>query len=103
MSKPKINEPTTDEQDVIDAAHARRARCACGEVHDDSAIAPDVIARMQAYMAANPGHRFAVDEESGIVGVVILRDPEPPEILARSEDLLELLDTIDAPSAADLS
>lgn len=35
--------------------------------------------------------------------VIVPRDTELPEIIARSEDLIELLDTIDAPPAADLS
>lgn len=99
--------PTDDELNVICSARSSREGCLCGEVHPGGdGITPAVIARMRGYLAANPGHQFAVDDEAGIVAIVIPRasaDPGPPEILAWSGDLLELLDSIDAPSAADLS
>ena len=92
---------------IILAAQASRERCACGEIHEDGhGITPAVIARMKAYLAANPGHRFAADEDAGILAVITAHDPVrpgPPEILAWSRDLIDLLDTIGAPPAADLS
>ena len=54
----------------------------------------------------NPGRQFAVDEEAGIVAVVVAPapgTPGPPEIIAWSDDLLELLTQVDAPSAENLS
>lgn len=101
--------PTATEQGILDAARANRGRCLCGEVHGDDGITPDVIARMLGYLAENPGHQFAVDEEAGIVAVIASRDPSDaddpgaPEIIARSEDLVELLDLVNAPPAESLS
>lgn len=99
--------PTEAEQDVIRSARNSTERCRCGEIHEDECgITPAVIARMMGDLGAHPGHQFAVDEEAGIVAVIAVHDPADPdqtEILARSEDLIELLDTIGAPAAADLS
>lgn len=99
-------DPTPTEQAAIHIAHDRREECRCGEIHEEGGITSAVIARMMGYLAAHPGHQFAVDEEAGVVAVIAAYDPDgfdPPEILARSDDLTELLDAIDAPSAADLS
>ena len=100
--------PTAAEQSVILAARASRDRCVCGEVHEDpgDGVTPAVIARMRGYLAANPGHRFAVDDDAGIVAVITGHDPASPgtpEILAWSGDLIALLDSVDAPSTAGMS
>jgi len=58
---------------------------------------------MKAYLALNPAHRFAVDEDEGIVAVIVLHESGPPRLLARSGDLAALLDEIGAPAIADLS
>lgn len=99
----------TGEQDILRAARAIRDRCVCGKTHPDGdGITPAVVGRMRAYLAGNPGHQFAVDEEAGIVAVVVAPAPAPgapgpPEIIAWSNDLLELLAQIDAPPAENLS
>jgi hypothetical protein len=66
-------------------------------------VPPSVAGRMRAYLAAHPGQQFASDEESGIVAVVIPHGLEDPEVIASAGDLIELLDSIEAPSAAELS
>lgn len=98
--------PTTAEQGMVLAAQGERERCVCGDVHDDDSVTPAVIARMQGYLASNPGHEFAVDDEAGIVALILPREvgtPGRPEVLAWANDLVELLDHIGAPAAADLS
>lgn len=79
-----------------------RDRCACGEIHPDG-VTPAMIARMKAYAAAHPDHQFAVDEEAGIIAVVIPRPSGGLQVLAHSHDLTDLLDRIGAPSAGELS
>lgn len=97
--------PTAAEQDAIVGAQTSRERCVCGEVHetDGDGVTPDVIARMRAYLAENPGHQFAVDDEAGIVAVIIARDSRQPEVVAWADDLIELLDHVGAPPAEGLS
>lgn len=96
--------PTATEQRALSAAKASRERCLCGEVHPDGdGVTQGVTARMRGYLAANPGHQFAVDDEAGIVAVIIPRDPGPPEVLAWSGDLIALLDQIEAPATESLS
>lgn len=61
---------------------------------------------MKAYLALHPGHEFALDEEAGIVAVVLPPAPDapgPPDVLAWSHNLLDLLDKVNAPPAASLS
>lgn len=97
--------PMDKEQSAICSARTSRERCLCGELHADG-ITPTVVARMKAYLAANPGQQFAFDDEAGILAVVIAPDPGdsgPPEIIGWARDLIELLDTIGAPSVAGLS
>lgn len=104
-----MTDPDARARRVILAAQSNRdrERCVCGEIHEDGhGITPAVVARMRAYLAANPDHRFAADEDAGIIAVIIAKDPAapgPPEILAWSRDLTALLDAIGAPPAADLS
>lgn len=99
--------PTAAEQDMLHAARASRERCACGEVHEDGdGVAPAVIGRMKAYLTAHPGHQFVVDDDAGLVAVVIVPGPGasgPLRVLACSGDLTELLDEIGAPAAEDMS
>lgn len=82
-----------------------RDRCACGEPHEDdvTAVTPATTARMRAYLAANPAHQFAVDEDSGIVALIRPRDPVAPEIIAWSTTLPDLLTQVDAPPPETLS
>lgn len=105
MNTPDVSQhPTAAEQDMLSAARASRERCLCGEVHDDGdGITPALVARIRGYLAANPGHQIAYDDEAGIVAVIIARDPGPPEVLAWSGCLVGLLDDIGAPPAAGLS
>lgn len=96
------------EQEALLAAHADRGRCQCGEAHEDgSRVTSAEIARMKAYLAANPGHQFAVDEEAGIIAVIAVDpgvgEPGQPTVLAWSADLVVLLDEISAPTAESLS
>ena len=101
-----MNNDLSGEQNVIAVARARSEQCLCGDVHADGGVTLSVVARIRGYLAEHPGHRFAVDDEYGIVAVIIARDPGlpgPPEVVAWSEDLLVLLDKVGAPSAAGLS
>lgn len=101
---PAMNQPTPTEQGDLAAVRTDHERCKCGEVHEhDDGVTPAVIARMRGYLAENPETRFAVDDEAGIVAVIIPRDPAPPEVLAWSADLIELLDLIGAPATPALS
>lgn len=94
------------EQDALFATRAQRERCRCGEVHCDcDGVTPAVVARMKGYLAAHPGHQFAIDEEAGIVAV-ITHDPAglgQPTVLRWAEDLAALLDAVGAPDASELS
>lgn len=96
---------TAAEQDGIAISQTNRERCVCGEVHenDGDGVTPAVIVRMQAYLAENPGHQFAVDDEAGIAAVIIACGSGQPEVVAWSGDLIELLDHIGAPPAEDLT
>jgi hypothetical protein len=95
---------TLGEQLAIAAAGAAQEVCLCGEAHDDgTGIPPSVAGRMRAYLAAHPGQQFASDEESGIVAVIIPHGLEDPEVIASAGDLIELLDSVGAPPAAELS
>jgi hypothetical protein len=95
---------TLGEHLAVAAAGAEQERCLCGNCHDDgTGIPPSVAGRMRAYLAAHPGQQFATDEEAGIVAVIIPRGLEDPEVIASAGDLVELLDGIGAPSAAELS
>ena len=58
-------------------------------------------ARMRAYLQAHPGRQFAYDE--GIVALLIADPQGPPEVLAWSYHLAELLDLIGAPLAVNPS
>lgn len=62
-----------------------------------------MIARMNAYVATHPDRQFAVDDEAGIVAVVIPHSSGEPEVLAHSNDLSDLLNRIDVPAAEELS
>lgn len=79
-----------------------RDRCACGAIHSDG-VTPAMIARMKAYVAAHPDRQFAVDDEAGIVAVIIPHPPDDPEVIDRSPDLADLLNRIGAPAAEELS
>lgn len=98
---------TAAEQDAIQAARGSRDQCVCDEIHDDGdSVAPATIARMKAYLAGHPGHQFVVDEEAGIIAVVIAPATNasgPLQILAQSADLLQILDYIGAPASEILS
>lgn len=99
---------TAAEQDIVDAAHDNRKRCTCGERHadDSSGVSPDEVGRMKGYLTAHPGQAFVVDDEAGIMAVIIAEQPgsaEPPDVIAWSRNLSELLDAIGASSAAALS
>jgi len=103
MNMPAMSQPAGAEQDAITAARAARQRCACGEPHDDgSEVSPATIGRARGYIAAHPGHQLAIDE-NGTLAVIVLREPGPPRVLATSECLEELLDTVGAPAAGTLS
>lgn len=88
--------PSAAEQDIVHAARNGHERCVCGEVHqDEDWVSPAVIGRMKAYLAANPGHEFVVDEEAGLVAIVIVSPPGhsgPVQVLACGGDLREPLD-----------
>lgn len=77
-----------------------------GETHtDDDTIALATITRMKGYLVGHPGHQFVVDEDAGIIAVVIapaLNASGPVQVLAQSGDLLQLIHDIGAPSAEDL-
>ena len=106
MTTPAMNQPPTPaEQTILETARAKRDRCVCGAAHGDDSdvVTPSVIARMKGYLAAHPGHQFAVDDEAGIVAAVILRAPAAPEVLAWSASLTDLLDTLGAPTVAAFS
>lgn len=98
---------TAGEQDALHVARAAQEQCVCGETHETAAsVPPAAIARAKAYLAANPDHRFAVDDETGIVAVIISPGPgtsEPLRVIAQSSTLVTLLDAIGAPPAASLS
>lgn len=79
-----------------------RDQCTCGEIHPDG-VTPAMIGRMKAYVAAHPDRQFAVDDQAGIVAVVISHPPGDPEVVARSTDLADLLNRIGAPAAEELS
>ena len=103
MSPDREKRPTDVELGVISAARARRQQCRCGQAHEDGGVAPAVVARMRGYLAAHPGHQFAVDDEAGIVAVIIARDSAVPEVVAWAGDLPGLLDDIGAAPASGLS
>lgn len=91
-------------QDIIHTMQIRRGQCVCGEVHPDGdGVTATTIARMRAYLVANPGHEFAVDEDAGIIAVIIPRPPDEPQVLHCSGDLAELLNRIGVPPAEILS
>jgi hypothetical protein len=98
---------TSAEQDIVHGARDGRERCACGEVHaDGDGVAADTIGRMRAYLAANPGHQFVVDDEAGLIAVVVVPTPGhsgPLQVLGCSGDLVGLLDEIGAAGAEGLS
>jgi cytochrome c553 len=95
---------TLGEQLAVAAAGAEQERCLCGDCHDDgTGIPPSVAGRMRAYLAAHPGQHFAADEEGETVAVIIPRGLEDPEVIASADSLTELLDSVGAPSAAELS
>lgn len=109
-----MNEPTRHQtltsggQDALYAACANRHQCVCGEAHEDSAdsVTAATVARMKAYAALNPGHQFVVDDEAGIIAVVLVPAPNasgPLRILVQATSLAELLDRIGAPPAETLS
>lgn len=101
---PRNQRPTATEHSVIRAAQASQSSCSCGEVHaDGSGVTPAVMARMRGYLAAHPGHQFAVDDEAGLVAVITSDDSGHPKIIAQSNDLAALLDTVGAPAAENLS
>lgn len=79
-----------------------RGRCECGNVHPGG-VTPTMIARMKAYLHAHPDRQFAVDDDAGIVAVIISHLPGDPEVIARSPDLADLLNRIGAPAAEELS
>lgn len=80
----------------------RSNQCACGDVHA-SGVTPAIIGRMKAYLYAYPDRQFAVDEDAGIVAVIVPRACRGPEVLAHSHALADLLDQIGAPTPGDLS
>lgn len=97
---------TAAERVAVDAARARRARCVCAEdCGEDGCVTRGQAARMRGYLALHPGREFAFDDEAGdvTVAVIVPRDPGPPQVLARSAVLGDLLDEIGAPAAESLS
>lgn len=100
-------QPTPAEQNAITGARTNSEQCACGQPHTDGhAVTPATVARMKGYVAAHPGHQFAIDEEAGIIAVITGSDagcPGQPQVIASSTDLADLLDAIDAPASAELS
>lgn len=99
-----MNQQPVPEHQALAAARAWRDRCACGGVHSDgSGIACSTVARMRAHLATHPEHQFALDDEAGIVAVIVPRAPGPPEIIAWSASVTGLLDSLGVPSAASLS
>lgn len=108
MNQPELNQPTTAaEQDALHTARAQRERCVCGESHeDDDYVTPATIARMKAYLALHPGHQFVVDDDAGIIALIIApacNASGPLQILDQDGDLLEFLDRIGAPPAETMS
>lgn len=95
------------EQDVVHTASTRRDQCVCGETHpDDENIAPATVARVRAYLARHPGHQFAIDEETGIIAVIVAPAPNvsgPLQLVAQATNLCHLLNDIGAPTAESLS
>lgn len=107
MSGQSSSDFTAAEQQVLHSARANRNRCICGEIHENGdSVTLATIARMKAYLAAHPNHQFVVDEETGIIAVIITpaRSASGPlRVLAQSGDLLQLLNEIGAPSTKGLS
>lgn len=108
VNDPSANRPLTmAEQDALNTASTRREQCVCGETHDDNdTVTPATIARMKIYLAGHPGQKFVVDEDTGLIAVIIspaLDASGPLQVLAQSGDLLELLNDIGAPTARSLS
>lgn len=109
MNEPAAHQPlTTAEQDTLHAGRISRERCICGEFHEDDggSIVPAAVARLKAYVALNPGHQFVVDDEAGIIAVILtpaLNASGPLRILAQAASLTDLLDRIGAPPAETLS
>lgn len=83
---------------VISAARARRERCLLCEAGHHGAVTPSLEARVRAYEATHPGHRFVVGVVSGTVAVI-----SGTELVAWDSDLPRLLDTVGAPPAGELS
>jgi hypothetical protein len=98
MTTPATPQPAGAGQDALPAARASRDQhCPCGQPrHDGSDLSPATVARARAYLAAHPGHQLAIDE-NGTLAVIALRHPGPPEVLATSQCLQELLDRAGAP------
>lgn len=108
MNQPDPNQAiTATERDTLHAARAKRDRCVCGELHDDDDyITPATIARMKAYLALHPGRQFVVDEDVGLIAVIVVPAPNasgPLQIIAQSRDLPDLLTRIGAPPAETMS
>lgn len=108
MKKPSLNQPVTAaEQEALHGARAKHERCACGQAHDDDDyITPATIGRMRAYLALHPGHQFAIDEDAGIIALILapaLNASGPLQILDQDGNLLEFLDRIGAPPAETMS
>lgn len=76
----------------------RPGRCVCGEFHSgDRGVTAATMTRMRAYLTAHPGHQFAVDDDTGIIAVIVTPLPGtsgPLRVIARSTDLADLLDAI---------
>lgn len=98
---------TTAEQDALSTASISREQCVCGETHaDNDTVTPATIARMKAYSVEHPDHQFVVDDEARIVAVVIapaLNGSGPLQVVAKANDLIQLLDDIGAPRSESLS
>lgn len=102
---PAPNQPlTATERSVLRAAQATHGRCSCGEVHaDETEVTPAVTARMRGYLAAHPDHRFAVDDEAGLVAVIVTAPSGPPKVISCSCNLTAVLDAVGAPDATEFS
>lgn len=99
-----MKDQSASEHQALAVARAERARCVCGGIHADGReIACSTVARMRAHLATHPEHQFALDDEAGIVAVIVPRAPCPPEIIAWSASVTGLLDSLGAPSASSLS
>lgn len=101
-----IGPPTAAEQAAFSAARDRLSRCTCGEPHScGCGIIPEMVARMRGYLAEHPGHKFAADEEAGIIAVITAPSGTSGdlEVVAWACYLPDLLDRIGAPAAEGLS